>query len=247
MLAAADEIDITITGVGGHAAMPHLCVDPSVCAAAVIQALQNVVSRSVDPLDSAVISITKMSAGDAFNVIPDTVSLGGTVRSLHPQTQDLLESRIGETVAGIASAHGCTAETNYIRGYPVTMNHPDAVERYERIARDCLARMWSCLWPTLSWEAKTFPSMASGCQPVSSFSACSRKVKPTCQGFTMLISTSMTRPFRPASSFSAIWLSTSESKKHLLEDQESLFSATFENSLVAAVSDGILISTIVDL
>ena len=138
MLAAADEIDITITGVGGHAAMPHVCVDPAVCAAAVIQALQNVVSRSVDPLDSAVISITKMSAGDAFNVIPETVSLGGTVRSLQPQTQDLLEARIGETVAGIASAHGCTAETNYIRGYPVTMNHPEAVERYERIARDCL-------------------------------------------------------------------------------------------------------------
>ena len=138
MLAAADEIEITIKGIGGHAAMPHVCVDPAVCAAAVIQALQNVVSRSVDPLDSAVISITKMSAGDAFNVIPETVSLGGTVRSLQPATQDLLEARIGETVQGIASAHGCTAETNYIRGYPVTMNHPDAVERYERIARACL-------------------------------------------------------------------------------------------------------------
>ena len=138
MLAAADEIEITITGVGGHAAMPHVCVDPAVCAAAVIQSLQTVVSRSVDPLDSAVISITKMAAGDAFNVIPETVSLGGTVRSLQPQTQDLLEARIGETVAGIAAAHGCTAETRYIRGYPVTMNHPDAVERYERIARECL-------------------------------------------------------------------------------------------------------------
>ena len=120
--------------------MPHICVDPAVCAAGIIQALQNVVSRSVDPLDSAVISITKMTAGDAFNVIPDTVSLGGTVRSLRPETQDLLESRIAETVAGIAAAHGCTAETNYIRGYPVTMNHPDAVARYERIARDCLGR-----------------------------------------------------------------------------------------------------------
>ncbi|HAW96758.1 MAG TPA: amidohydrolase [Phycisphaerales bacterium] len=138
MLAAADEIEITIKGVGGHAAMPHICVDPAVCAAGIIQALQSVVSRSVDPLDSAVISITKMTAGDAFNVIPDTVSLGGTVRSLRPETQDLLESRIAETVEGIAAAHGCTAQTNYIRGYPVTMNHPDAVERYERIARDCL-------------------------------------------------------------------------------------------------------------
>ena len=138
MLAAADEIEITISGRGGHAAMPHTCADPVVCAAAMIQALQSLVSRDTDPLDSSVISITQMEAGDAFNVIPDQVHLGGTVRTLHAETRDRIEERIGVVATGIASAHGCQATVNFIRGYPVTRNDASAVARFQECAAECL-------------------------------------------------------------------------------------------------------------
>ena len=138
MLAAADEIEITISGRGGHAAMPHTCTDPVVCAAAMIQALQSLVSRDTDPLDSSVISITQMEAGDAFNVIPDQVRLGGTVRTLKARTRDLLEERINTLATGIASAHGCQATVNFIRGYPVTRNDAGAVGRFNQRAAECL-------------------------------------------------------------------------------------------------------------
>ena len=138
MLAAADEIEITISGRGGHAAMPHTCADPVVCAAAMIQALQSLVSRDTDPLDSSVISITQMEAGDAFNVIPDQVHLGGTVRTLHAETRDRIEERIGVVATGIASAHGCQANVNFIRGYPVTRNDAAAVARFQERAAECL-------------------------------------------------------------------------------------------------------------
>ena len=138
MLAATDEIEITITGSGGHAAMPHTCTDPVVCAAALIQALQSLVSRDTDPLDSSVISITQMEAGDAFNVIPDQVHLGGTVRTLKAETRDQLEQRIEIVATGIATAHGCQATVNFIRGYPVTRNDAGAVSRFNERAVECL-------------------------------------------------------------------------------------------------------------
>ena len=138
ILAAADEIHITIHGAGGHAAMPHACVDPVVCAAAIIQSIQSIVSRNTDPLDSAVISITQMKGGDAFNVIPNTVSLAGTVRSLKGSTRDALEERIAVLASGIAAAHGCTAETHFERGYPVTENHPTALDQFRAVASTVL-------------------------------------------------------------------------------------------------------------
>ena len=138
MLAAADEVEIVISGRGGHAAMPHSCTDPVVCAAALVQSLQTLVSRNTDPLDASVISITQMDAGDAFNVIPEQVRLGGTVRSLEASTRVLLEERITQMAEGIAAAHDCQAKVEFIKGYPVTRNDAQAVERFRTRALDCL-------------------------------------------------------------------------------------------------------------
>jgi hippurate hydrolase len=140
MLAAADTIQIEVRGTGGHAAMPHTCVDPVLCASSIIQSLQSIVSRNTDPLDSAVISITQMKAGEAFNVIPDLVTISGTVRSLKDSTREMLEERISILASGIAAAHGCTAQANYTRGYPITSNDPDAVARFIKVASASLGQ-----------------------------------------------------------------------------------------------------------
>jgi hippurate hydrolase len=114
--------------------MPHNCADPVLCAAAMVQSLQSIVSRNTNPLDSSVITITQLTAGDAFNVIPETVTIGGTVRSLQESTREMLERRIKEVATGVASAHGCTAKVNFIRGYPVTRNDAEAHATFERAA-----------------------------------------------------------------------------------------------------------------
>jgi amidohydrolase len=137
LLAASDSVEITIHGKGGHAgAAPHRAVDSVLIGAQVINALQSIVARNVDPLQSAVISITMFQAGTAFNIIPETVKLGGTVRTLHPDIRDLVERRIGEVADSIARAYGGSAETNYIRLYPATINHPREAGIAAEVARD---------------------------------------------------------------------------------------------------------------
>ncbi len=125
MLAASDRFDIRITARGGHAAYPHLGCDPFVIAAQTVMALQTIPSRNVDPVESSVISIGFMRGGSAYNVIPDELHIGGTVRSFRPEVRDLLERRMGEVVHGTAAVHGATAEFTYRRGYPPTINHAD--------------------------------------------------------------------------------------------------------------------------
>ena len=122
--AATDEFTIEITGRGGHAARPQETVDPIVVATGLVQALQTIVSRSVDPIESAVVSVTTIHAGQAHNVIADTAHLGGTVRTLDPKIRDLVEMRMHDLVDGFATAHGATIALNYSRSYPVTRNHP---------------------------------------------------------------------------------------------------------------------------
>ncbi|WP_426441940.1 M20 aminoacylase family protein [Bradyrhizobium genosp. P] len=137
MLAASDSVQIFVHGKGGHAgAAPHEAIDSVLIGAQIINALQSIVSRNVDPLKSAVISITMFEAGNAFNVIPETVTLGGTVRTLHPEIRDLVERRIGEVAASVASAYGGTAETKYIRLYPATVNHAHEAGVAVEVARD---------------------------------------------------------------------------------------------------------------
>ena len=136
MMAAADRFLIAIEGRGGHAARPHDCVDPTLVACHVVVALQSIVARNVDPLDSAVISACVVKAGDVGNVIPQTASLEGTVRSLTPATRALCQARIGEVASGIAAAFGATARVEYRRGYPVTFNHADQTAFLARAAEE---------------------------------------------------------------------------------------------------------------
>jgi hippurate hydrolase len=122
-MAAADSVAIDIEGLGGHAARPHRGVDPVLVGAQIINQIQSIVARSVDPLEAAVVSICMFQAGTAENVIPQTARLRGTARSLTPQVQNLLEARLRAVVEGTARAHGATAKLTYTRGYPVTRNH----------------------------------------------------------------------------------------------------------------------------
>jgi hippurate hydrolase len=126
VMAATDEVEITVRGRGGHAAFPHLSVDPVVVAAHLITALQTIASRNLDPVDAVVLSLCSLQTSqlDAFNVIPDSVRVLGTVRSFKPQTRDMAERRIREIAAGVAEAFGAQAEVRYSRGYPATVNTP---------------------------------------------------------------------------------------------------------------------------
>jgi amidohydrolase len=138
MLAAADHFSMTITGMGGHAAMPHMAVDPVAATAAVIQSIQHVVARRVDPVMGGVISVTSVHGGTAFNIIPERVELLGTVRALFAEAQQTLKDGLHEVAGLVAKAHGCTADIKYTTGYPVTKNDPGATEVYQAIAEDIL-------------------------------------------------------------------------------------------------------------
>jgi amidohydrolase len=123
LMAAADHLTIDIEGVGGHAARPHLSIDTVLVGAEIVSQLQSIVSRNVDPLQSAVVSICMFHAGNADNVIPQTAQLNGTARSLTPEVQDLIERRIREVVEGVARLHGAKVTLDYRRNYPVLRNH----------------------------------------------------------------------------------------------------------------------------
>jgi amidohydrolase len=122
VMAAADGFKIVIQGKGGHAAYPSENIDPVVIGAQIVVALQSLVSRETDPMESAVLSTCVFNAGDAFNVIPDTAELAGTVRTFKPEVRDHMEKRIGEVATGIAEAMQATVEVTYTRGYPATVN-----------------------------------------------------------------------------------------------------------------------------
>ncbi len=123
IMAGGDAVLITIEGKGGHAAHPDKCIDSVLVGAQLITALQSIVSRSVDPLESAVISICEFHAGHARNVIPHTAELKGTVRTLNQSVRELVERRVREVVAGVATITGARINLAYDRGYPVTVNH----------------------------------------------------------------------------------------------------------------------------
>ncbi|HEV7265155.1 MAG TPA: M20 aminoacylase family protein [Falsiroseomonas sp.] len=129
VLAAADMLDIRVRGCGGHAARPHLAIDPVLVGAQIVVGLHQIVSRRVDPLDSAVISLCQFTAGSAHNVIPDFAEIRGTVRTLLPGTQDEMERLIIQGAKGIAALNDAEAEVNYQRGYPPTVNHEAETER----------------------------------------------------------------------------------------------------------------------
>ena len=124
MMAAVDEFDIVVKGRGGHAAIPQLAIDPVVIASQIVLAVQTIVSRSTDPVDKALISITKINGGTAYNVIDDSVKLGGTIRTFKPETRSFFEKKLKEISSGIAKANGAEAEVDFhlTNKYPPTIN-----------------------------------------------------------------------------------------------------------------------------
>ena len=135
-LAAADRFAITIEGRGGHAAQPHRSIDPIAIGAQIVGALQTLVARTIDPLDSCVVSVTCFNAGDTDNVIPQTARLRGTTRTLRAETRAFAERRIGEIAVGVGAALGATVNVEYRRGYPPTINHPEETDFAASIARE---------------------------------------------------------------------------------------------------------------
>ena len=133
-LAATDRIRIKIIGKGGHGAFPHLCKDPILAAGHLITQLHTLVSRNINPLDSAVVTIGRISGGTANNIIPDAVELEGTVRSLVPQVEEELKRRIEAVVKGVAQSFGMEYEYDFEYGYPMLINDP---EMSKLVARAC--------------------------------------------------------------------------------------------------------------
>ncbi len=122
VMAGADRFEITINARGAHAAMPHQGTDAILAGADLVQAFQSLVSRATDPLDSAVVSVTRFHAGHADNILPEQAVLGGTVRSFSPELQDALEAGLGRICTGIEATHRVRIELHYDRGYPPTIN-----------------------------------------------------------------------------------------------------------------------------
>ena len=133
-MASADSFHVRIQGKGGHGARPQSCIDPIVVAAHIVTALQTIVSREVDPVDPAVVTVGMIQAGKASNVIPDTCEMSGTVRSFNNERRQMLAKRIQEIATGVASALGATATVEYEFGYPPTINHVEMTEMVREVA-----------------------------------------------------------------------------------------------------------------
>jgi hippurate hydrolase len=136
IMAATDEFDINIRGRGAHAAMPNRGIDPVVIAAHIVVSLQSIASRRTDPFDSTVVTVTKMQGGTAYNVIPDTAKLSGTIRTLKPESRESSQAQLKQIAEGIAAAHGAEATVSVHAGYPVTVNHPDQTDAALGVAAD---------------------------------------------------------------------------------------------------------------
>jgi hippurate hydrolase len=137
-MASSDDVTITLTGVGGHGAMPHRAQDPIVAAASIVMTLQTIVSRNVDPQHTAVITVGSLIAGKANNVIPASARLELSVRSLDREVRDLLQARITQLVTAQAQSLGVQAHIDYKRDYPVLVNTPDETELARQVGTELL-------------------------------------------------------------------------------------------------------------
>jgi hippurate hydrolase len=137
MMAAVDEFDITVKGKGGHAAMPQLAIDPIVIASQIVIAIQTIISRSINPVDKALISITKIHGGTAYNVIDDEVKLSGTIRTFNPETRSFIEIKMKEISEGMARAQGegVSIEVDLVNKYPATINSKKESEFAASVAK----------------------------------------------------------------------------------------------------------------
>ncbi len=135
-MAASDEFRIRLEGRGCHAAMPHLGRDPIIAGCALVQALQSLVARETDPLEALVLSVTCFHAGDAYNVVPQTAELVGTVRTFRADLRDRAEARLREIARGVGASFGLAIEVDYRRGYPATVNTSGEAERCAAVAAE---------------------------------------------------------------------------------------------------------------
>jgi len=134
-MAAADRLLITVQGKGGHGAAPHLTIDPVVTAAHIVTALQTVAARNIDPLDTAVVSVTRIRAGEAFNVIPPQAELEGTIRTFEPEVRETVLKRVREIAQGVAQAFGAQAGVEVQRLTPPVINDSGVAEQVRALAR----------------------------------------------------------------------------------------------------------------
>lgn len=153
MLAAADMLEISVSGKGGHASMPYDAVDPVPVAAEIVLALQSMVTRRFNAAEACVVSITKLTAGSAHNVIPDSVDMLGTIRTLSPERRQDVRDAIAQVAQHVALAHGCTASVRIADGFPVTLNDPRAVNLGREVAMGIGGHD--------SWEDRPSPTMGA--------------------------------------------------------------------------------------
>lgn len=154
MMASQDMFDIVLQGKGCHAAMPHTGLDPVVVAGQLVTGLQTLVSRRISPFTPVVLSVTAIDAGTAYNVIPDSATLRGTVRCLNAATREQVEALILEMANNLPEAFGLTATVDFRRGYPVTLNDPVAARRVQRVAQQLLGEA-NVIWdhhPSMATE-----------------------------------------------------------------------------------------------
>lgn len=156
MMAACDMFEITVKGKGAHAAMPHLGVDPLLIASKIVSAIQTIASRTVNPLDAVVVSVTQIHGGDTWNVIPEKAVIRGTARSFRAEVQDRIEPSLQRIVDGICQAHGATATLHYDRRYPATINNEREAGIAAAVAADVLGEDKVDLKPTPSMGSEDF-------------------------------------------------------------------------------------------
>ena len=153
MMAGAEIFTINVNGKGGHAAIPHQSNDPILAAAQIITALQGIVARNVDPLQTAVVSICTLHGGETFNVIPSSIKMTGTIRTFEPEVRTLVLHRFGDIVHGVAEAMGCRATLDMERLTPATVNRPEIARRIQAVAGQ--------LFPDADIESANYLTMGS--------------------------------------------------------------------------------------
>ncbi|MCX8650030.1 amidohydrolase [Gilliamella sp. B2776] len=159
MMASYDVFEIKITGVGAHAAAPHLSKDTILTATQIVNGLQSIVSRNADPLSALVVSVTQIHSGDTWNVIPQQAVIRGTVRTFDAQVQDMAENRIKQIATGIASTFEAKAEVDYQRRYPATINYVKQAEIAIKAAKKAVGESHVIIDPNPSMGAEDFAFM----------------------------------------------------------------------------------------
>ena len=140
MMGSSNEFEITLTGRGAHAALPHNGADPVLTATHLVQALQSIITRNKKPIDAAVLSVTEIHAGDATNIIPDSAVIRGTVRTFSIEVLDLIEARMNAIVEQLPPAFGVTGQLQFVRNYPPTINDPEQTEFAVSVMRDIVGK-----------------------------------------------------------------------------------------------------------